>query len=203
MTISLFRNRLLAISLGIALVALSAASLLICLFNASSTSSLLDTDEVSSQWSAINGQASGPAAAEQQYLDNLALQSFRREHESSLRGYVTTNTGSVDEKPAKSKKTKKIPSSKSRGRRHKRRLQQPAFYEPTLPASATQGWSDLLSRVTRELASDTFDIEEMKVRCGFLITDFFPRNDINWILRRSKCAIWSTRMASCLPSIRL
>eukprot|EP00291_Cryptomonas_curvata_P018819 CAMPEP_0172167252 /NCGR_PEP_ID=MMETSP1050-20130122/9468_1 /TAXON_ID=233186 /ORGANISM="Cryptomonas curvata, Strain CCAP979/52" /LENGTH=144 /DNA_ID=CAMNT_0012838021 /DNA_START=216 /DNA_END=646 /DNA_ORIENTATION=+ len=112
----------------------------------------------------MNGQASGPAAAEQQYLDNLALQSFRREHESSLRGYVTTNTGSVDEKPAPSENPKKSSSSKSRGRRHKRRSQQPTFYEPTLPASATQGWSDLLSRVTRELASDTFDIEEMKVK---------------------------------------
>jgi hypothetical protein len=172
MTISLFRTRLSAISLGITLVVLSAACLLICFLNASSTSpsSLLDTDAVSSQWSAMNGQASGPAAAEQQYLDNLALQSFRREHESSRRGYVTTNTGSVDEKPARSKKS---PSSKSRGRRNKRRFQQPRFYEPTLPASATQGWSDLLSRVTRELASDTFDIEEMKARCCFLTSFSF------------------------------
>jgi hypothetical protein len=166
MTNSLFRNRLLAISLCIALVVLSAASLLI---DASpSLLSLLETDAVGSQWSAMNGQASGPAAAEQQYLDNLALQSFRREHESSLRGYVTTNTGSEDQKPARSKNPKKTTSSKARGRRHKRRSQQPTFYEPTLPASATQGWSDLLSRVTRELASDTFDIEEMKVRCCFL-----------------------------------
>ncbi len=175
MTSSLPRKQQSAISIGVTLLAISAASLSICLFIASSSStpsSLLDTDGISSQWSAMNGQASGPAAAEQQYLDNLALQSFRREHESSLQGYVTTNTGSVEEKPARSKNSKKA-SSKSRGRRHKRKSQQPTFYEPTLPASATQGWSDLLSRVTRELASDTFDIEEMKVRHGFLINVLF------------------------------
>jgi hypothetical protein len=164
-----FRNQQSVKNFGFALIALSASSLLICVFiSSSSPSSLLDTDGVSAQWAAMNGQPSSvSAAAEKQYLDNLALQSFRREHESSLSGYVTTNTGSVDEKPStKNQNPKKSSGSKSRGRRHKRRSQQSTFYEPTLPASATQGWSDLLSRVTRELASDTFDIEEMKVLCG-------------------------------------
>ena len=119
---------------------------------------LLDTDAVSDQWAYMNNQpnpaeSTASGAAEQQYMDNLALQSFRKEHETSLRAHVDD---------ASTSKRKKESQSRNR-KRHRHRREGSRFYEPGLPTSATQGWSDLLSRVTRELASDTFDIEEMKV----------------------------------------
>ena len=115
---------------------------------------LLDTDAVSN----MNNQPpqGSPGAAEQQYLDNLALHSFRQEHETSLRAHVDSAS------KENTKKSRKKHSDKTR-RKKRARKYSPTFYEPSLPNSATQGWSDLLSRVTRELASDTFDIEEMKV----------------------------------------
>ncbi len=148
---------------------------------------LLDTDALSAQWAFMNKQpVSGPAAAEQQYLDTQELHAFRREHESMLRA------------PDSSKSRKKRPD-KSRGRNHRKTDNSPTFYEPSLPSSATQGWSDLLSRVTRELASDTFDIEEMRV---WTVSACLQSAGSHNSICRSRCATWIIRTECCWPNIK-
>ena len=142
----------------LALVSLACCILLGTLYSHGewSAPSILEGDAVSDQWSYMNNQptsAGSAGAAEQQYMDNLALQAFRKEHETSLRAHVDSASTTANK-----------PSSQRRKRRsHGDKGERYRYYEPSLPSSATQGWSDLLSRVTRELASDTFDIEEMKV----------------------------------------
>ena len=108
-------------------------------------SELLDTDGVSTAWSQLaNAPAAGQSQSEQAALDTYALQSFRQKYESGM--------NQVRSSLARRSLAHKARKAKRSG----------SYYEPALPNSATQGWSDLLSRVTRELASDTFDVQEMK-----------------------------------------
>eukprot|EP00292_Cryptomonas_paramecium_P023375 CAMPEP_0113669478 /NCGR_PEP_ID=MMETSP0038_2-20120614/4591_1 /TAXON_ID=2898 /ORGANISM="Cryptomonas paramecium" /LENGTH=188 /DNA_ID=CAMNT_0000585363 /DNA_START=58 /DNA_END=621 /DNA_ORIENTATION=- /assembly_acc=CAM_ASM_000170 len=106
-------------------------------------SSALMEDPISAAWTQMTRQPdSGIAGEENTALDQEALARFRKAHKNLYNGQIIR--------------------AKALARR--RRKYQAAYTEPALPLSATQGWSDLLSRVTREMASDTFDIEEMKVK---------------------------------------
>jgi hypothetical protein len=113
-------------------------------------------DEMTQRWSAVNGIPEAETIKEQQ-----AMQAFRAEHETSQLATVMAPVGPLGVPPAG---MVPVVHTFMPPPRYTIQVPTPENNEPMLPQSALQGWSDLLSRVTRELASDTYDIQTMQVQ---------------------------------------
>jgi hypothetical protein len=112
-------------------------------------------DEMTQTWSAVNGIPEAETVKEKQ-----AMQAFRAEHETSQLATVVP-VGPYGVPPAG---MVHVVHPFMPPPRYAIQMPTPENNEPMLPQSALQGWSDLLSRVTRELSSDTYDIQTMQVQ---------------------------------------